>query len=248
MKLSKALLLLTACTLVACSTSKTTSSNVVSSSSEAETSSVTSSTSEVTSTSVSTTTTESTTSLPTSTSQSTTSELEPPVGVTKKTVSFYNGGFTSSSLNQEASRNQFVTWFNNGDDVLESIGYQGYAQLNYIGNTSDSWRYSTLILGSGNSEGKITFNFKVDIISIKVTVQAYSKYIAYNDSYSTDTDSIFILDNDEHDLSVEDNHQGDTEKETIEKAYMEGTKVISIANKEAGNRVFVHSLELTYWG
>ena len=252
MRITKALLLLSAFALVACGSNN--SSSVSESSKEASitTSETSASTSEETTTSVATsesTTTSTSSASSTSTASSQSSTIEPdPVGVTKKTVTFYNGGFTNSSLDREASRNEFVEWFNGTDDVLTSIGYEGYAQLNYIGNASDSWRFSTLILGSSSKTGKITFNFKYDIVSVKVEVQAYSKYIAYNNTYSTDTGATFVLDNDEHDLSLADGYQGDTERKTFEKAYNEGTKTISIANKDEGERVFVHSLELTYWG
>lgn len=248
MKLSKVLVLLSAFALVACGANNRSSVSESSKNESTTMSDTSASTSEETTSAI---TSESTTSIPsstsTTTSESTTSQPD-QVGVVKKTVTFYNGGFTNSSLDKEASQNQFVTWFNNGDDVLTSIGYQGYAQLNYIGNTSDSWRFSTLILGSGSKTGKITFNFKYNIVSIKVEVQPYTKYIAYNNTYSVDTSATFVLDNDEHDLSLEAGYQGETERKTFEKAYAEGTKTISIANKDEGQRVFVHSLELTYWG
>ena len=179
---------------------------------------------------------------------SSTSSEEPEVGVWTKKVTFYNGGFTNSSLDQAASQTQFVNWFNGeSDPILDSINYEGYAQLNYIGNQNDSWRFSTLILGSQNSSGKITFNLNVHAIAISVVVQAYSKYIAYSDSYSTDTNATFLIDNKEYDLSLEEGYTGDTEKITIDH-YSEPVTSFSISNKEAGQRVFVHSLEITYWG
>ena len=174
---------------------------------------------------------------------------EPPVGMWTKSVSFYNGGFTNSSLDQKASQTQFVNWFNGDDDVLASIDYEGYAQLNYIGNANDDWRFSTLILGSQNSEGKITFNLKVRAVSVKITVQAYAKYIAYNDSYSIDRSATFLIDNEEHDLSLQEGHTGNTEQIVIVHPYIDETVTsFSISNKEAGQRVFVHSLEITHEG
>ena len=177
-----------------------------------------------------------------------------PVGVQHKIVNFYNGGFTNSSLDKEASQKQFVDWFNGEDDILESIDYSGYAQLNYIGNEKDSWRFSTLILGSNNSDGGIRFNLKYDALSIKVVVQPYTKYIAYSDSYNVDTNATFIIDGNEYDLSLEDGYHGETETTTIEYSFgIEGSAneyvspFFRIANKEAGQRVFVHSLEITYW-
>ena len=170
------------------------------------------------------------------------------VGYWEKKVTFLNGGFTNSTLNQKVSQEQFINWFNGDDDkILDSINYEGYAQMNYIGNEGDANRFSTLILGSQSSEGKITFNFNVTVTTIRVTVQAYSKYIAYNDSYSTDTNATFLINDKEYDLSVEDGHTGDTETIKIECGFGEGVKSLSIANKEARQRVFVHEIEIGHW-
>ena len=174
--------------------------------------------------------------------------IEEPVGVVTKTVSFLNGGFTNSTLNQAASQTQFVEWFNKSANILSSIDYSGYAQMNYIGNANDSWRFSTLILGSQNSEGAITFNFNVHVVSVKIVVQPYTKYISYNDTYNIDKSAKFYFNEEEHDLSVDANHSGDTEKVTLECFPNQNENKFKIANKEAGQRVFVHSFELTYWG
>lgn len=171
---------------------------------------------------------------------------KPEDGVKKKTVSFLNGGFTNSSLDQPASRTKFVEWFNGDDDILNSIDYTGYAQLNYIGNASDSWRFSTLILGSANSEGTIAFNFNVHVTSVKIVVQPYTKYISYNNTYNIDKSATFIFNTEEHDLSVDASHTGETEKTTIECFPNQNENRFKIANKEANQRVFVHSFELTY--
>ena len=174
------------------------------------------------------------------------SSSEPEDGVKKKTVTFLNGGFTNSSLDQPASRAQFVEWFNGSDNILDSITYTGYAQLNYIGNANDSWRFSTMILGSQTSEGTITFNFNVHVVSVKIVVQPYTKYIAYNNTYNIDKSAKFIFNEEEHDLSVDESYVGDTEKTTLECFPKQNENKFKIANKEGNQRVFVHSFELTY--
>ena len=184
-----------------------------------------------------------------SSSESTTSNPPDPVGISHKVVTFYNGGFTNSSLEQPASRTKFVEWFNDGEDILSSITYEAYAQLNYIGNDSDSWRFSTLILGSQSSNGKITFNLNVQALSVKAVVQPYTKYIAYNNTYNVDTNATFLIDSEEYDLSLEEGYSGETENITIEHTFGENpVSSFSISNKDAKQRVFVHSLDITYWG
>ena len=159
-----------------------------------------------------------------------------------KTVTFYNGGFTNSSLNQAQSQQTFVNWFNGDDDILESINYSGYCQLNYVGNEGDANRFSTLILGSSSQDGEIKLNFKYDVVSVKVTVQSYSKYIPYSSSWNNDINSVFYLDGEQHDLSLSAGYTGDTEKHDFTKSYNPAVKSVTISSD--GGRVFVHSMEL----
>ena len=140
-----------------------------------------------------------------------------------------------------------MDWFNGEENqILNSINYEAYAQLNYIGNVSDSWRFSTLILGSSSSNGKITFNFSVDVISLKVVVQPYTKYITYTSTYTIDTGATFLVDTKEYDLSLEEGYQGETENVNVEYIFTTPKKSFSISNKEANQRVFVHSMDILY--
>ena len=194
------------------------------------------------------TTSESSSSASSSKSFTLNSSIQEPLGIRKKTVTFRDGGFTNSSLEKEESQKQFVDWFNGLDDVLTSINYEGYAQLNYVGDKKDSNRFTTLILGSQNDAGKIKFNLKYDIIQLKVVVQPYTKYVAFTNTYNIDMKACFIIDKKEYDLSMKDGYEGDTKSVEIEyNDFAEGAKSFSIANKEANQRVFVHSLEITYY-
>ena len=161
-----------------------------------------------------------------------------------KTVSFYNGGFTNSSLNQTQSQQDFVNWFNGEDDILESINYTGYSQLNYIGNEGEATRFSTLILGSASQNGNIKFNFKYDVVSVKVNVQSYTKYIAYTSSWNNDLDSVFYIDSDQYDLSLSAGYTGATDTHDYIKSYNPAVKSLTIKSEDG--RVFVHSMELQY--
>ena len=161
-----------------------------------------------------------------------------------KSVTFLNGGFTNSTLDQADSQQKFINWFNGSDDLLESINYSGYSQLNWIGNEKDSWRFSTLILGKSSENGNIGFVFSHKIKSIKINIQGYCKYIEYTASYSVDTNSKFYIDDSLTDLSVSAGFTGELEKKDVVKEYTTPTKSFTIRNKDG--RVFVHSMELTY--
>ena len=175
------------------------------------------------------------------------SSLPNPVGIVRKSVIFYNGGFTNSSLMQDASQARFIAWFNDGDDVLASVEYSGYAQVNYVGNAGDADRFSTLILGSSNDSGSIKFNFNIQIVSVRVNVQPYTKYDSYHETYNIDRNATFIIDKKEYSLAVDESVTGQTDIKTIRYSFPESASAFTLANKEAKQRVFVHSLEITYW-
>lgn len=162
------------------------------------------------------------------------------------TVTFLNNAQTNSTLhNNEKSREEFVTWFNqSADNMLESISVGGFIQIQYIGNEKDSWRFSTLTLGSASNNGSLTFNFKCNVYKVKFNIQGYCKYIEYSDSYNVDTSSVFHIDSDEYDLSVSPAYTGLLEKRDVEKTYSTPTKFLTIS--ATGGRVFVHSMEITY--
>lgn len=177
----------------------------------------------------------------------TSSSEQTPVGVSKKTVTFYNGGFTGS-LDLTVTQTNFVNWFNGDNPILDSVGLDGYAQVNYIGNEGESTRFSTLTLGSQSKTGALSFNFNVDVTYVKVTVQAYSKYIAYTDTWNVDKHSTILINNVNHNLYLADDHEGPAEEKEFDCGFTGGTKTVTLANKEEGQRVFVHSMEITYWG
>ena len=264
MKMKKVFVLLAAITLIACSSNSNrvvSSSSVedISSSSIEETSVATSESSnnedstsgedDDTSSNTTTSTSENTSSSSqnensnNSTSSSNSSSQDTTGN--KKTVSFFNGGYTGS-LDEAKSQTSFVTWFNGDDNILSSIVCTNKAQVNYIGNTSDSWRFSTLILGSQNALGTITFSFNVHVTAVKIVVQPYTKYISYNNTYNIDRSATFVFNQEEHDLSVAADYSGETEKTTIECTPNTNENKFTISNKVIGQRVFVHSFELTY--
>lgn len=170
-------------------------------------------------------------------------------GTFTKKVTFYNGSFTGT-LSEAKTQQTFISWFNGSDDLLTSITCGGYAQVNYVGDKKDTNRFSTMILGSQNNNGQLTFNFKYNVLSVKVNVQAYAKYYEYTSNgekvsgYSIDKESKFYLDTTEKDLSLPSDFQGNPEKYDFEKAYDPAVKTVSISS--SGGRVFVHSVEINY--
>ena len=120
-----------------------------------------------------------------------------------KKVTFLDGSFTGS-LDLEKTQNNFVTWFNGEDDVLKGISLPvgDYAQINDVGG------FVTMSLGAQAKAGNLTFSFNYDIEKITVNIQSYYKYVAYNNSYNNDHNSVFSLDCDTYDLSLESSFSG----------------------------------------
>lgn len=242
MKPAKLLVLLSAFALVACGTPANQSSSINNDSTSVEdtSSSADDSSNEESSNSQGTSTSTSESSSSSSSSSGSSTTL--PDGTLKKTVTFYNGGFTGA-LDQANKRDAFVTWFNNGDNTLRSIDCDGYVQINGIDDDNNT----TMILGSRNSEGKLTFNFNYPIYSVKAVVQPYTKYISYNNTYNNDKGAKLYIDTTEYDLSLDASYSGPTENKTFEKVLTGTPSKFSIANKEENQRVFVHSLEIVYY-
>ena len=166
------------------------------------------------------------------------------------TITFRNGGFTTSSFEKATTQSSFIEWFNsheNAAGLLGSIGYNSstsYVQMNYVGDNDDPKRFSTYILGSKNSDGSMTFNFNYPIFSVQCTVQAYSKYIAYSDSYSIDYNSVFKLNDTERNLSVASDYTGITPEVIVTDYPARDTTKIKLSSE--GGRVFVHEMVITY--
>ena len=76
--------------------------------------------------------------------------------------------------------------------------------------------------------------------------QPYTKYIAYNNTYNNDKEAKFYIDTSEYDLSLDSAYSGPTDNRTIEKTFEEAKRSFSISNKGNNQRVFVHSMEITY--
>lgn len=168
------------------------------------------------------------------------------------TITFRNGGFTTSTFEKDTTQSSFINWFNNHENangLLTSIGYDEnnyYVQMNYIGNEGDANRFSTYILGSKNYTGKMTFNFSKVIKSITCTVQAYCKYIEYSQSYSIDYNSVFYINQASTDLSVAESYSGNTEEVEVSAKMEAGAKSFSLSSKDKNERVFVHQIKITY--
>ena len=99
-------------------------------------------------------------------------------------------------------------------------------------------------LGSGSYGGELTLLFDAPAItSIKVDVEGYSKYIAYNDSYSYDENFSFTINEKEIDLSGLT--RGEIKTVTCDLPSL--SSHVSLKTLQEKSRLFIHSISIGYY-
>ena len=244
MRISKALLFLSAFTLVACGTQKSSSvsENKESTSNVESTSVVTSSestTNEASTSSVASTT--SSTSVATSSTTSSTSSAKPlPVDNTL-TFSFLNpscGSQGTNSLNAKlkdemntAAGTEFVTGVTNTACQFMADAPVKNSQI--------------LTIGSSKNAGTLEITFKETIKSLKITVETYNKTYTQSgqDVTNVDANSVLYFNTDSNAIDLKP-----VDGKAVTKEYEAAINATSfkVYNKGSGSRVFVKSLTVTY--
>ena len=173
-------------------------------------------------------------------------------------MTFTDGAFIGQ-LDQENKRTQFVTYFNGDSDLLSSVSLVGKSESKEFSNETlvngekvvESHVYWWM--GSGATTGKFTMNFNYDVVGIQLMIQAYNK--TYVDtwsaaepfvSYSFDEHAKLYIDT--KDYAKDLSHSGTDKPEIVSfsKDYTTPTKQITIGNFEEGERVFIHSIKISY--
>lgn len=178
---------------------------------------------------------------PTISPEVTPTETEPTTKEETILLNFYEEDTSGNDVltyafDQQSNCEKFIQDQNN---ILTDVTCVGYAQINYVGSKGDPDRFAVMILGSSKSNGSLTFTSSASITNIKASVRTYTKL--YNNAWHPE-DSIFYLDDVEQSLTADET--SDSELSLVEKVYGEGTKSFTIGTKD--NRIFVHSLEITY--
>ena len=113
-------------------------------------------------------------------------------------IQFYsvnNEGAVTGSSSESSFYDKVKTYCTDeqGSLLTSASAPDGYAQINYIGNKGEEGRFSTMILGSQSQDGSLKLDFNVYINKVKVEAQGYCKHIAYNDTWSVDSDCSLTL-------------------------------------------------------
>ena len=178
--------------------------------------------------------------------------------VKTKFVNFKDGSFVGQ-LDQASKRDAFVTYVNGDDNLLSSVSLIGKSESKEVSfgtlNNGEQVTEKHVVwwMGSASSEGKLTMNFNYDVVSIKLSIQAY--YKSYVNTWSEEnpfvefnldkTSKLFI---DSEDCVKDLSTSEDKIPEIVDfkKEYTTPTKTITIGNFEAEARVYIHSMLISY--
>lgn len=182
----------------------------------------------------------------------------PTQDIRTKNVTFKDGSFIGQ-LDQPTARDNFVSYINGTDDLLSSISFVGKSESKEVSfetlvdGEKKSEKHIVWWLGSSSTNGVLTMDFKYDVTKISLSIQAY--YKSYVDTWSqseavvvsnVDTTAKMYIDTQDN---VKDLSCPETEVPQVvnfSKNYETPTKQIILGTFEAYERVYIHSMELTY--
>lgn len=160
---------------------------------------------------------------------------EPEVKTFKYTVDFEADYINTTATDSSKFSEVMIANFNHTDDVLESVDFEGYAQINTLGVTA-------LLVSSAKKDGVLTFNFLKDLVSITITASPYKKYIDYNQSYSIDDSPLLMVNKEEWAF---ENATETKDPDRVNKSFKINSKTLKVEGT-AGRRVFIHTLEMEF--
>lgn len=171
------------------------------------------------------------------------------LGLAKFKIQFYsvnNEGAVTGGSNDSNYYDKVKTYCidEQGQLLTNASAPSGYSQINYIGNKGEEGRFSTMILGSQSSPGSLKLDFNVYIVNAKVEAQGYCKHIAYNNTWSVDSDCSLELEGTSETLDLPTNVDSAAEVKTKQFEISE-TNSLNFSTGGSG-RVFLHSIEITY--
>ncbi len=172
------------------------------------------------------------------------SSSEPIYTLFDKVFTFKDGIYANKNFgidDTDANKAAFLDNLNTeaGTEMFTSLSVEK-CFFNIYGEETNKY---TMVVGSQKALGKMTLNSSYDIVKVKASVQAYNKYISYNDSWSIDPEVEFSLMDETFDLS-------DTIKENEAPEIVTKEVNVGHTNKLTINglsgRFFLHQLTVTY--
>lgn len=151
----------------------------------------------------------------------------------------------------------FIEAFNGESNLLASFTNTQNNLVQISNNTSDDcYINSTLQLGSRSGAGEIAFTFNYPVTRVTLEVQAYWTAFSYTGqplTYNVDENANICVDNDNNYIDLKNNGGAEPEKVIRSFDFNNATQVKlydvmdcdSLPDKQ-GQRVYIHSMEITY--
>lgn len=179
-------------------------------------------------------------------------------------VNFYNNSSFPTG-NVLDNKEGFISAFNNGEktgdlfrDVLSDVSCNDKTRVQIANNTSDVCHINSILqLGTRSGTGELTLKFSsVPLVSVKIVTQAYWTCYQYGDNpitYNVDEYANICVGNDDNYIDL--SSDGTSEPELITREYWFEhcfeLKLYDVMNQDPlpdkqGQRVYIHSLELTF--
>ena len=149
-------------------------------------------------------------------------------------------------------KEKFETFLNKDESLVSSVLFDGYVQVNLFTSDENNTNKKYLSLGSNSEAGKITFNFTVEVLSVKFNVQQFQKIWKPYDpdviNYSVDDGVKVCIDTNDNYIQLSEEYDWETicPAKDFSKDYVDGTNTVSVFNLEGYRRAFIHSMEITY--
>lgn len=151
----------------------------------------------------------------------------------------------------------FISAFNGETDLLASFTNSQNNLVQISNNTSeDCYINSTLQLGSRSGAGEIDFTFNYPVTRVTVQVQAYWTAYSYSGqplTYNVDENANICIGNDNNYVDLKNAGGAEPEKVTKSFDFNNATEIKlydvmdcdDLPDKQ-GQRVYIHSMEITY--
>ena len=173
----------------------------------------------------------------TSSSVSTLNEYQTPDGFVSSFSAGYNFDVT------DGSDEKLTKALDPNGQFISSVSFSGLFVQEHVMENSQSCL--ELTLGSKKLSGSLTINTKTNFQKVKFVVQAYSKYVEFNTSYTKDESAkIYVNDNSNYfDLSISTEGENPLHEFVSE---VESTNTVTISNDDVAHRVFIKSIVFYY--
>ena len=174
--------------------------------------------------------------------------VDPPADSTEEITVRFNGENSRSNLsggsdlNNSGPKAAFTALFN-----ANITGFMtGYSSSAVFMTYYQDEQNSSLCIGSGSSGGSISLNFSYEIVSISFEIQAYCKFITYNNSYTGDTASSVTIAGTNYSLARDDVSTGLSTPETHSLDFDTPITKLDISNANGKQRTYINYITFTY--